>query len=85
MGQGIKDKGQKGSDRGSGAHTRNQRRKLQKTEGSCGVISKRRFKVQIGQLSQLGFWVTVGIGPQFCNMVRPSGHLYKCVFCQGMG
>ena len=42
---------------------------------------KRQFKVQIGRLSQLGFWVTVGIGPQFCIMVRPSGHLFKHVFC----
>ena len=42
---------------------------------------KLQFKVQIGRLSQLGFWVTVGIDPQFCIMVRSSGHLFKHVFC----
>ena len=43
--------------------------------------SKRQPTVQTRRLSQLGFWVTVGIGPQFCIMVRPSGHLFKHVFC----
>ena len=61
--QGIKDKGQKGSDQGSGAHTRDQHQKSRKIAGICGVTSKWRFKVQIGRLSQLGFWVTIGIGP----------------------
>ena len=42
---------------------------------------KRQFKVQIGRLSQLGFWVTVGKCPQCCNRARASGHLYKHVFC----
>ena len=63
MGRGIEDKGQKGSDRGSGAHTRNQCQKSQKTAGSYGVTRKRQFKVQKGRLSQLGFWVAIGIGP----------------------
>ena len=40
MGRGIKDKVQKGSDRGSGAHTRDQCRKSWKTAGSYGVIGK---------------------------------------------
>ena len=80
-GRDIKDKGQKGSDRGSGAHAHDQLRTLWKTAESCSVTSKRQFKVQIGRLSQLGFWVTVGIGPQFCIMVRPSSHLFKHVFC----
>ena len=63
-------------------HTHDQRWKLWKTTESYSVTSKRQFKVQIGRLSQLGFfWVTVGIGPQFCIMVRPSGHLFKHVFC----
>ena len=81
MGRGIKDKGQKGSDRGSGTHTHDQSQKSWKTAESYSVTSKRQFKLQIGQLSQLGFWVTIGIGPQFCIMVRPSGHLFKHVFC----
>ena len=51
MGQGIKDKGQKGSDRGSDAHTRDQHRKSWKTAGSCSVTRKQQFKVQKGRLS----------------------------------
>ena len=81
MGRGIEDKGQKGSNRGSGAHTHDQRREVWKTTESCSVTSKRQSTVQIRRLSQLGFWVTVGIGPQFCIKVRPSGHLFKHVFC----
>ena len=53
--RGIKDKGQKGSDQGSSAHTHDQHRKLWKTAERCGVSSKRQFKVQIDRLSQLGF------------------------------
>ena len=37
-GRGIEDKGQKGSDRGSGAHTHDQRREAWKTTESCGVM-----------------------------------------------
>ena len=48
MGQGIKDKVQKGSDQGSGAHTDDQHQKSRKTVESYGVTSKRQFKVQIG-------------------------------------
>ena len=81
MGRGIKDKGQKGSNRGSGAHTHDQCREARKTAESCSVTSKRKFKVQIGQLSQLGFWDIIRIGPQCCITVRPSGHLFKHVFC----
>ena len=40
MGRDIKDKGQNGSDRGSGTHTRDQRQKSWKTVGSCGVTGK---------------------------------------------
>ena len=80
-GRGIKDKGQKGSDRRSGAHTENQRRRSRKTAESCSVTSKRQFKVHKGRLSQLGFWVTVGIVPQFCITVIPSSHLFKHLFC----
>ena len=80
MGWGIEDKGQKGSDRGSGAHTHDQRQKSQKIAESCSVTSKQQFKVQIGWLSQLGFWVTLTIGPKFCITVRPSGHPFKHVF-----
>ena len=36
-GRGIEDKGQKGSDRGSDAHTHDQRRTPWKTVESCGV------------------------------------------------
>ena len=85
MGRGIKDKGQKGSDWGSDTHTRDQHRKSRKNAGSYDVISKRQFKVQIGRLSQLRFWVTVGIGPQCCITVRPSGHLFTDVFCMMKG
>ena len=64
MVRGIEYKGQKGSDRGSGAHTHDQRREAWKTAESCSMTSKRQFKVQMRRLSQLGFfWVTVGIGP----------------------
>ena len=55
IGKGIKDKGQKGSDRGSGTHTHDQHREAWKTAKSCSVTSKWQFKVNIGQLSQLGF------------------------------
>ena len=37
MGQGIKYKGQKGSDRGSGAHTHDQHQEAWKTTEICGV------------------------------------------------
>ena len=37
MGRGIEEKGQKGSDRGSGAHTYDQRQEAWKTAESCGV------------------------------------------------
>ena len=37
MGRGIEDKGQKGSDRGSGAHTHDQCQEAWKTTESCGV------------------------------------------------
>ena len=55
MGRGIEDKGNKGSDQGSGAHTHDQRQEAWKTTESCSVTSKRQSKVQIGRLSQLGF------------------------------
>ena len=47
MGQGIKDKGQKGSDQGSGAHTHDQRWEAWKTAESCGVTESGYLKVQI--------------------------------------
>ena len=55
MGQGIEDKGQKGSDRGSGAHTHDQRQEAWKTAESCSMTSKWQFKVQTHRRSQLGF------------------------------
>ena len=41
MGQGIEDKGHKGSNRGSGAHTHNQRREAWNIAESYSVTSKR--------------------------------------------
>ena len=38
MGRGIEDEGQKQSDRGSGAHTHDQRWEAWKTAESCGVM-----------------------------------------------
>ena len=38
MGWGIEDEGQKGSDRGSDAHTHDQRREAWKTAERCGVM-----------------------------------------------
>ena len=55
MGRGIEDKGQKGSDRGSGTHTHDQHQEAWKTVESCSVTNKQQSKVQIGRLSQLGF------------------------------
>ena len=55
MGQGIEDKGQKGSNQGGGAHTHDQCQEAWKTAESCSMTSKRQFKVQIRRLSQLGF------------------------------
>ena len=55
LGRGIKYKGQKGSDRGSGAHTHNQHWEGLKIAESYSMTSKWQSKVQIGRLSQLGF------------------------------
>ena len=55
MGRGIEDKGQKGNNQGSGAHTHDQRREAWNTAESCSMTSKRQFKVQMCRLSQLGF------------------------------
>ena len=48
MGRGIEDKGQNESDRGTGAHTHDQRWEAWKTAESYSVTSKQQFKVQIG-------------------------------------
>ena len=50
-GRGIEDKGQKGSDRGSDAHTHDQCREAWKTAESCSVTSKRQPTVQMHRLS----------------------------------
>ena len=55
-GRGIEDKGQKGSDRGSSAHTHDQHQEEWKTAESRSMTSKWQFKVQMHRLSQLGFF-----------------------------
>ena len=73
-GRGIEDEGQKGSDRGSGACTHDQRREAWKTAESCGVTES-------GSLSTDRLIVTVRVFGLLLGeahsvvMVRPSGRL----------
>ena len=66
-GRGIEDKGEKGSDRGSDAHTHDQRREAWKTVESCGVIERGSSSTDRPTLTVRVFGVTIGIGPQCCN------------------
>ena len=66
-GRGIEDKGQKGNDRGSGAHTHDQRREAWKTAESCGVTESSSSSTDRPTFAVRAFGVTVGIGPQCCN------------------
>ena len=67
MGRGIEDEGQKGSNRGSSAHTHDQRREAWKTTESCSMTKSGSSNYRYVDCHKLGFWVTVGKGPQFCN------------------
>ena len=41
---------------------------------------KWQFKVQISRLSHLGFWVTIGKGPQCCNGETFGPPIKGCIF-----
>ena len=66
MGRGIEDEVQKGSDRGSGACTHDQRREAWKTAKSYGVMESGSLSTDRPTVT-VRVWVTIGIGPQCCN------------------
>ena len=66
MGRGIEDEVQKGSDRGSGACTHDQRQEAWKTAESCGVTESGSSSTDRSTVT-VRVWVTVGTGPQCCN------------------
>ena len=84
MGRGIEDKGQKGSDRGSGAHTHDQRREAWKTAESCGVTESSNISTYRLTFTVRVFGLLLGKAHSFV-MERPSGRLYKHVFCNVKG
>ena len=63
MGQGIEDEGQKWSDRGSDAHTHDQRQEAWKTAESCGVTESGGSSTDRPTFIVRVFGVTIGIGP----------------------
>ena len=63
MGRGIEDKGKKGSDRGSGTHTHDQRWEAWKTAESCGVTESGSSSTDRPTFTVRVFGVIVGIGP----------------------
>ena len=83
-GRGIEDEGQKRSDRGSGAHTHDQRREAWKTAESCGVMESGSSNTDRPNVTVRVFGLLLGKAHSFV-MVRPSGHLYKHVFCNVKG